>query len=141
MKFLNKVLCLTAFFAMGSVSAKRIDGARAAATAPAASVVKPGAPAVKAETQGRKSFKQLRDAILGMKFDSFKGEKLNPTLIKSLETQAKDNYISKNGFLVLLQTARDKFIIFSGNNEKDIEILKQVNAEISGRVNSFSPSR
>lgn len=137
MKILNKVLCLTAFLAMGSISAKRTG---AAVTAPRKTTEKPYTEP-STETQGRKSLKQLRDGILGMRFDSFKGEKLNPILIDTLEKQAKDNYISKNGFLILLQTARDKFIVFTGSNEKDLAILKQVNAEISRRVKSFIPSR
>lgn len=139
MKFLNKVLCLTAFFAMGSVSAKPTGAARTAVTAP-------GKPAVTSGDQKQKTFKQLRDQVLGMKQSdvidnktgllsaSFIQQMINDVSASISSTPARELLALET----LLKVARDRFLQFSGDNQKDLTSLSIINGQIKTIVDRLN---
>lgn len=139
MKFLNKALCITAFFAMGSVSAKRTGAVSPAATAP-------GKPVVTSGDQKQKTFKQLRDQVLGMKQSdvidnktgllsaSFIQQMINDVSASISSTPARELLALET----LLKVARDKFVQFSGSNEKDGNLLSKINTQIQTTVDRLN---
>jgi hypothetical protein len=143
MNFINKTLCITALFAIGSVAAKPIArrGTVPAATTPAAgqnqAPAQNRAPAQQPAAQVQ-SYKQLHDNILRMSQASvFAGNKFQPTFIQNTIAQAQTADIGADGLRFLLQTARDKFAPFMGNNDSDLNLLMQINGQIDNAVGSI----
>lgn len=131
MKLLNKALCITAFFAIGSVSAKSVGRGARPATASGAPA---GRPVVAPAAQ---TYKQLHDQIIGMRSGVFAGDKLSDTFINDMAQKAKNADLGAIGFNALLQTARDKLAPFTGKDDIDGDILENINAQISTAVNRF----
>jgi hypothetical protein len=130
MKILNKVLCLTALFAIGSVSAKYRGGAAAkpagASKAPATSNV---------PTASKMSFKQIRDSIPASAIVN--GTNLNNTIVNTIESQVTASGLGAEAFRALLQTARDKYAKFSNDNNQALNELRAINEQINNAIESF----
>ena len=137
MNFINKIVCITTLFIIGSVAAKPkpVRGAAPAAQAPAR--VTPPAPAQQPAAQVQ-SYKQLHDDILRMSQASvFAGNQFQPMFIKNTTAQAQAAGIGADGLRFLLQTARDKFAPFIGNNDSDLNLLVQINGQIDNAVRNI----
>lgn len=136
MNFINKVVCITAFFAIGSVSAL-VRPRTKAPVAPAKSAPQPGGgpsaptkPAIQGQT-----YKQLHDNILRMsQANVFSGNNLKDTFINDTVAKAQAADIDADGIKFLLQTARDKFAPFTGNDADDLGILININKQIDAAV-------
>ena len=143
MNFINKVVCITAFFALGSISAKPMAG-RAGAPAgnqtparvtPAAKTPGRVTPAVPAAAQ---TYKQLHDNILKRTANTvFTGNQFQQKFVTDTVAQAKAADIGADGLKFLLQTARDKFAPFTGDNDRDLALLLQINEQIENAVSTI----
>ncbi len=129
MNFINKVFCITVLFAIGSVSARPPVRGRAAATTKVPA--KKTTPAPTKPAAQRQTYKQLHDNILRMSQGAvFAGNKLSDTFMKNTIAQANAADLGEDGLKFLLQTARDKFAPFTGDDVKDLATLQQINAQI-----------
>jgi len=135
MNFINKMLCITALFAIGSVSARN-QAARGRATTTKAPAKKPApAPAPTQPAIQGQTYKQLHDNILRMSQGAvFMGNKLNDTFIQNTVAQANAADLGADGIKFLLQTARDKFAPFTGDDAKDLATLQQINVQIDNAL-------
>lgn len=131
MKFLNQLVCVISFFAVASVSALKTGGAtpqpeRVSTPAPTRT---PGVPA----PGPKQTLKQLHDRVLAMKqSDIFDAKnQFKPVFISIVSTGVTGAEIKKEGYTYLLQTARDKFAPFTGDNTKDLALLNNINQQIS----------
>lgn len=146
MKIINKIICLLAFFAAGE-SLARATGAAAQlpqnqpnqpnqpVPAPAPQRIPAPAPqlipAPAPQQPGQKiTYKQLHDTILKNNAGIFAGNKFNDTYITQAITAAQNADIGKEGLIALLQTARDQWAPFTGNDADDLGILRAINQQI-----------
>ena len=146
MNLINRMLCITAFFAIGIASARGpVPRKRttAAATRPAAPTTQTPPPLPPRPTTATvpalpgRSYKQLHDAILVKRHaDVFAGNQLKDTFIQDITNQAKAAGIGAEGLRFLLQTARDQFAPFIGDNDRDFDLLMQINTQINNAVNN-----
>lgn len=134
MKILNKIICLTLFLVVGSVSARvgGIPGQQPQRQVPNVPVLPP-APQLQPGQQI--TYKQLHNAILsegsrGM----FDGNMFSKAFIDRTIANAQKADIGKEGLRALLQTARDKWLTFTGNDADDLGILKAINVQIDAAV-------
>lgn len=140
MNFINNALCITALFAIGSISGRAMGPGAAAAARPAANAAptRPAANAAPAPAVQVRSYKQIHDSILGMRqADVFAGTNLKPAFIQNISNQAKAAGLDTDGLKFLLQTARDKFAPFTGNDNQDLNILMQINGQIDAAAQNI----
>jgi len=139
MKFLNKTLCIVALLAISEVSAKRAGVAAAPAR-----VTPPGKPAVQPAAQAQ-SFQQLRNRILNQMnstavIDAWEN-RFQSAFIKDMSEAAKQIYDDRtsqqNALKSLLQTGRDKFASFEGDDEKDLGKLQELNVQIEQAIKAI----
>ena len=139
MKFINKTLCIVALCAISQISARKVGAApagRPAAVTPPARVTPPGRPAAQAQT-----FQQLHNSIFRMNsndvIDAWE-KRLKSTFIQKMSTSVKQMYQDREKQQIalksLLQTGRDKFAPFIGDNEEDLLTLQDYNKQIEGAL-------
>src|SRR5690348_17331035 len=137
MKILNKAICLLVFFAVGQ-SCARVVGPDAPQQPGPNQPAPQRVPAPAPQPQGPQlTYKQLHDNILkesptaaGM----FTGNKFSEGYIAQEIGVAKAYGLGKEGLRALLQTARDKWASFTGRNDEDIVILRDINQQIDTAV-------
>lgn len=119
MNCFKNILSIVALFSIGSVSAKTV--VRKSATSGAESRV--SAPASRqAAAVKTKTYKELVASIGANAWDN--GNKLlSPTFVNSMIQQVNASGLGRAALISLLQTARDKFAQFTGNNDADAKIL------------------
>lgn len=141
MNFINKAVCITALFALGSASAKlkRTKATPVTRQAPAQNPgrVTPTRPAAAPALPAR-SYKQIHDIILNKSQSQvFVGSSLKDTFIQDTVKEAQAANIDADGIRFLLQTARDKFAPFTGNDADDLGILMNINRQIDAAIQNI----
>lgn len=133
MKYLNKVLCIVAFFSVGLISARPMGGAAAPAQPTPARVTPPtpaGRPAI---TPGKPAaqaanYKATKAQILGMgEKNVIQNNLLRPDFIKKMKDIATD----KIELELFLKIARDKYLPLTGNDNTDLARLQAINQQIA----------
>lgn len=139
MKILNTVVCLLAFCAVNLVVARPTGGARPAQqnqpVTPPANANQPNAPQQQAP---KVTYKERHDLILRQQpVNAFAGGKFTDEYIAQGVGVAKANDLGEEGLRALLQTARDKWAPFTGNDADDLGILKDINKQIDDAVAAY----
>src|SRR3990172_3332986 len=125
MNFLKNTLAFAVLFAINSANARTL-GTKPSTPAAKSAAIEPAAQA--------KSYKQLHDEVLKMYqnnvFDIKTGE-FKESFITRIKTDIGKNELADLQLEGLLQTARDKFAPFTGNNDNDLALLQKINLAIN----------
>ena len=132
MKLFKNTLTIVALFAIGSVCARIMDPAKPVAARGTAK------PTVQPVSQG-KTYKQLRDEVLRMKqADVIDGsKKLSAGFIDKMKQQIAPTGLGPIVLKGILQTARDKFAPFTGDDTQDLQLLMAINQQIADAIELF----
>jgi hypothetical protein len=129
MKFINKMLCLTLLFAIGSATAKR----RGAATPASSKAKAQPAPRTQAPAQGS-TLKQLRDNAL--RTNPLNNQNLfDNNYVDRMAADLKQAGLGSDALEMILGAAAAKYVKLTGNDADDLGILNSINQQIANASN------
>jgi hypothetical protein len=144
MKFLPILLSFVALSSLHHTTARVLSPASHPATAPAQQA--PIIPQQQPPVVQSQTFEQLHNKILARKdtaaiIDAAK-TRLQTSFIQDISTQVKTMFphskaSQQQSLKMLLQTARDSFAPFTGNDTNDLLILQEMNTQIAAALNAL----